>query len=100
MKVNAVIEIDPEFYDAIRCEGYMQGKAEAIDELKRLIKIRLIDDLSLEGATKYGNKDAVQQANSYSPIMKYELADCIDDLLDDLEHMKEQKNEYRTRRFA
>lgn len=32
MKVSAVIEVDPEFYDAIRREGYEQGRADAIDE--------------------------------------------------------------------
>lgn len=76
-----------------RLADYNKGRAEAIDEVKRLIKIRLINNLSLENVTKYGNRDTVQQANSYSTVMKYEIADCIDDLFDDLEQLKEKKNE-------
>lgn len=67
-------------------------RADAIDEIKELIKVRLIDNLGIEDATKYGNKNASQQANSYATVMKYEIADCVDDLLDDLEQLKEQDN--------
>lgn len=79
------------FIDGVRSEAYQKGRADAIDDLKGLIKIRLINNLSLEGATKYGNKNAAQQTNSYSTVMRYEIADCIDDLLDDLEQLKEKK---------
>ena len=66
-------------------------RAKVIDEVKDLIKARLVDSLALENATKYGNKNAEQQANSYATVMKYEIADCIDDLLADVELLKEQK---------
>lgn len=70
-----------------------QIRAEVIEEIKELIKTKLVDNLMLEDATKYGNKNAKQQANSYATVMKYEIADCVDDLLDDLEQLKEQKND-------
>lgn len=66
-----------------------QIRADAIEGIKELVKSRLIISLGLEDATKYGNKNAKQQANSYATVMKYEIADCVDDLLDDLEQMKE-----------
>lgn len=72
-------------------EAYKQGRKDAIEEIKELIKAKLIDNLMLEDATKYGNKNAKQQANSYATVMKYEIADCVDDLLDDLERLKEKK---------
>lgn len=39
----------------------------------------LLEQYSLKDATKYGNKDAEQQAHSYSTMMLYEIADMIDD---------------------
>lgn len=39
---------------------------------------RLAKYLCVENATKYGNKDAEQQRNSYDTLMKYEIADAID----------------------
>lgn len=68
-----------------------QIRAEAIEKIKESIKFRLIGELGLEGVRKYGNKNAKQQANSYATVMKYEIADCVDDLLDDLEQLKERK---------
>ena len=38
----------------------------------------LLEQYSLKDATKYGNKDAEQQAHSYSTMMLYEIADMID----------------------
>ena len=66
-------------------------RAKVIEEVNALIQTRLIDNLALDNATKYGNKSAKQQANSYATVMKYEIADCVEDLLDDLEQLKEQK---------
>ena len=34
----------------------------------------------LKNCTKYGNKNAKQQAESYSTMMMYEIADLVDDL--------------------
>lgn len=59
---------------------------------KKEVRNKAIDDfansiseyLGVETATKYGNKDADQQANSYSTIMKYEIADAIEDIAEQL----------------
>ena len=40
----------------------------------------LLEQYNLKDATKYGNKDAEQQANSYSTMMLYEIADMIEDV--------------------
>lgn len=47
--------------------------AELID------KGALLEQYGLKDATKYGNKDAEQQAHSYSTLMLYEIADMIED---------------------
>ena len=39
----------------------------------------LLEQYDLKDATKYGNKDAEQQAHSYSTMMLYEIADMIED---------------------
>ena len=39
----------------------------------------LLQQYNLKDATKYGNKDAKQQAHSYSTMMLYEIADMIED---------------------
>ena len=39
----------------------------------------LLEQYDLKDATKYGNKDAEQQAHSYSTMMLYEIADIIED---------------------
>ena len=38
----------------------------------------LLEKYNLKDATKYGNKDAEQQAHSYSTMMLYEIADMIE----------------------
>ena len=38
----------------------------------------LLEQYNLNDATKYGNKDAEQQAHSYSTMMLYEIADMIE----------------------
>ena len=38
----------------------------------------LLEQYNLKDVTKYGNKDAEQQAHSYSTMMLYEIADMID----------------------
>ena len=39
----------------------------------------LLEQYNLKDATKYGNKNAEQQAHSYSTMMMYEIADMIED---------------------
>lgn len=65
----------------------LEIRAKAIDEFAD----RLSKYLNVESATKYGNKNAEQQRNSYDTLMKYEIADAIDDVA---EQLKEgEKNE-------
>lgn len=40
---------------------------------------KLVKQYNIDEATKYGNKNAKQQAHSYSTMMLYEIADMIDD---------------------
>ena len=40
----------------------------------------------LKDCTKYGNKNAEQQAESYSTMMMYEVADLVDDLIEIVKH--------------
>ena len=47
--------------------------------MERLIDAdALLEQYNLKDATKYGNKDAEQQAHSYSTMMLYEIADMIE----------------------
>ena len=39
----------------------------------------LLDRYGLRDAVKYGNRDAGQRGNSYDTLMKYEIADLIND---------------------
>ena len=40
----------------------------------------------LKNCTKYGNKNARQQAESYNTMMMYEVADLVDDLIEIVNH--------------
>lgn len=40
---------------------------------------KLVKQYNIDESTKYGNKNAKQQAHSYSTMMLYEIADMIDD---------------------
>lgn len=40
----------------------------------------------LKNCTKYGNKNAEQQAESYSTMMMYEVTDLVDDLIEIVKH--------------
>lgn len=58
----------------------------------------MLEQYNLKDATKYGNKDAKQQAHSYSTMMLYEIADMIDgaptayDVDEVVEKLEEVKN--------
>ena len=45
---------------------------------------RLSEYLNMENATKYGNENVEQQRNSYDTLMKYEIADAINDIAEQL----------------
>lgn len=55
----------------------------------------LLEQYSLKDAAKYGNKDAEQQAHSYSTMMLYEIADMIEDAPTayDVDEVVEQLND-------
>ena len=57
----------------------------------------LLEQYNLKDATKYGNKDAEQQAHSYSTMMLYEIADIIEGAPTayDMDKVVEQLEEYR-----
>ena len=61
-------------------EWEKQIRAEAIDDFANGIS----EYLGVENATKYGNKNAEQQRISYDTLMKYEIADAIDDIAEQL----------------
>ena len=48
----------------------------------------------LSDCTKYGNKDAEQQKNSYSTMMMYEVADLVDDLIEIVKQEAEKYEEF------
>ena len=53
---------------------------KAIDDFSN----RLSEYLGVKNVTKYGNKNAKQQRNSYDTLMKYEIADAIEDVAEQL----------------
>ena len=60
--------------------GFKTGYKKAIDDFANGIS----EYLGVENATKYGNKNAEQQRISYDTLMKYEIADAIDDISEQL----------------
>lgn len=65
--------------------------------MRRLIDAdALLEQYNLKDATKYGNKDAEQQAHSYGTMMLYEIADMIDGATTayDTDKVVEQLEEY------
>ena len=56
----------------------------------------LLEQYNLKDVTKYGNKDAEQQAHSYSTMMLYEIADIIEDAPTayDMDKVVEQLEDY------
>ena len=61
--------------------------AKLLDEQKTYYDIgKVVKELEertdfLKDCTKYGNKNAKQQAESYNTMMMYEVADLVDDLI-------------------
>ena len=63
---------------------------KAIDDVMEIVKkaYHNFSGYDLGFMTKYGNKNASQQAESYSTLMMYEIAGEFDDLIDSLEQIK------------
>lgn len=59
-----------------------QPTAYSVDKVVEELKERA--DF-LKDCTKYGNKNAKQQAESYNTMMMYEVADLVDDLIEIVE---------------
>ena len=76
------------YHDRLFKQMEKQIRAEAIDDFANGIS----EYLGVENATKYGNKNAEQQSISYDTLMKYEIADAIDDIAEQLKAGGE--NEY------
>ena len=64
----------------------------------------LLEQYNLKDVTKYGNKDAEQQAHSYSTMMLYEIADMIesaptayetDKVVEQLEEFREEVEQFK-----
>ena len=66
-----------EVIDKIRT--YSRNKA--IDDFSNLIK----EYLGVKNCTKYGNQSGEQQRKSYDTLMKYEIANAIDDVAEQLQ---------------
>ena len=60
---------------------------------REALRTALVQAFGCENATKYGNKNAEQQANSYSTYMLYEIADTIEDVIDNAPSVEEITNE-------
>lgn len=68
------------------CAGCVQCKADEENVIQEYID-KVVQELEektdfLKNCTKYGNKNAEQQAESYSTMMMYEVADLVDDLIE------------------
>ena len=68
------------------CAGCVQCKADEENVIQEYID-KVVQELEertdfLKDCTKYGNKNAEQQAESYSTMMMYEVADLVDDLIE------------------
>lgn len=83
---------DTDAYLKIYEKGKADARAEVIEEIKGLAQHYLIGYMDLENATKYGNENAKQQDISYGTLMRYEIANCVDDFLEAVERL-EQKGE-------
>lgn len=90
-KCGAIMDWDsldiPKSINTYEEEIRADERAKVIDDAIECVK-QLIVELDVCDCTKYGNKNADQQAKSYDTLMKYEIASSIDDLLDRLEQLK------------
>ena len=64
--------------------GYLKAEKEVREKTIDDFANRISECLGVENATKYGNKNAEQQRMSYDTLMKYEIADAIEDVAEQL----------------
>lgn len=85
---NQLITNDIQYNNCMKLLAEERNKA--IDEVMEIVKkaYHNFSGYDLEFMTKYGNRNASQQAESYSTLMMYEIAGEFDDLIDSLEQLK------------
>lgn len=85
---NQLITNDIQYNNCMKLLAEERNKA--IDEVMEIVKkaYHNFSGYDLEFMTKYGNKNASQQSESYSTLMMYEVAGEFEDLLDNLEQLK------------
>lgn len=72
----------------------MIEKTKAMDNdliSREYIRKALNEAFGCENATKYGNKNADQQAKSYSTLMLYEIADTVEDVCDNAPRVENEE---------
>ena len=85
--IEAMKKTESEHENAMTCPSWWsafnviseQPTAYSVDGVVEELKERA--DF-LKNCTKYGNKNAKQQAESYNTMMMYEVADLVDDLIE------------------
>lgn len=72
--------------------AYSVGYNEAINDAIKFVNF-LIDELDIRDCNKYrvGNKDSSLYAKVFDTLMKYEIMDSVEDLLDRLSESKKNK---------
>lgn len=100
--MQIVINISKEIYKIAKQGAWKWPADDVYDAIEngtvlpsghgRLIDADLLSgQYGLDNATKYGNKDADQQRNSYDTMMMYEIADMIDNAPTVVEAEKEEE---------
>ena len=85
-----VIKLVNQFVFGVRKEQIYESKKAFIKYIEKIPTAysvdKIVEELEertdfLKDCTKYGNKNAKQQAESYNTMMMYEVADLVDDLI-------------------
>lgn len=92
--VNVVAKKIVETFENLTIEDvnmYQIGYSKGIEEAMKVVKTAYhnFGGYDLAFMQKYGNTTASQQHESYSTLMMYEIANEFDNLIDNLEQMKE-----------
>lgn len=72
---------EPQNALTLTLQGFIAEQPTAYDIGKVVAELEERTDF-LKNCTKYGNKNAKQQSESYSTMMMYEVADLVDDLIE------------------
>ena len=96
MRLIDADEIGLTDFEIVMCNGdYKEALKMLIDKISNQPTAydidKVVEELEertdfLKDCTKYGNKNAEQQAESYSTMMMYEVADLVDDLIEIVKH--------------